>query len=113
MLDNIAHPAPGISPPDTATISQPRRRTQGDFIETVVRTAVTGGAKDLSMQELKDLLARSYDMRMDMNVISRVVHELVAAGRLVRHVDDKRPCTLSKATVQPFTVPVVQARMFS
>lgn len=98
---------------DNPTISKPRRRTQADFIEGVVRTAVTGGAKDLSMQELKDLLVRNYDMRMDMNVISRVVHELVTADRLVRHAEDKRPCTLSKATVQPFTVPVVQARMFS
>lgn len=95
------------------TISKPRRRTQGDFIEGVVRSAVTGGAKDLSMQELKDLLARRYDMRMDMNVISRVVHELVSAGRLVRIEGNKRKCTLSKATVQPFTAPVVQSRMFS
>lgn len=98
---------------DTSTISKPRRRTQADFIEGVVRSAVTGGTKDLSMQELKSLLERSYDMRMDMNVISRVVHDMVAAGRLVRHVEDKRACTLSKASVQPFTVPVVQARMFS
>jgi len=105
-------PAPAMAQ-DSATISKPRRRTQADFIEGVVRTAVTGGAKDLSMQELKDLLARSYDMRMDLNVISRVVHELVATDRLVRRVEDKRACSLSKATVQPFTVPVVQARMFS
>jgi len=113
MLNNTAAAVQSASAPNDTTISKPRKRTQGDFIEGVVRTAVTGGAKDLSMQELKDLLARNYDTRMDMNVISRVVHELVSAGRLVRHVDDKRSCTLSKATVQPFTVPVVQARMFS
>jgi len=99
--------------PEAATISKRRRRTQADFIEGVVRTAVTSGTKDLSMQELKDLLARRYDMRMDMNVISRVVHDLVAVGRLVRHDGAKRACTLSKASVQPFTVPVVQGRMFA
>ena len=95
------------------TISKPRRRTQGDFIEGVVRTAVTGGVKDLTLRELKDLLARQYDMQMDTSTLSRAVHDLVAVDRLVRHEADKRACTLSGATVQPFTVPVVQARMFA
>lgn len=94
-----------------ATISKPRRRTQGDFIEGVVRTAVTGGVKDLTLQELKALLARDYDVQMDTSTLSRAVHDLVAVDRLVRHEKDKRACTLSKATVQPFTVPVVQARL--
>lgn len=102
----------GIQPtPSDATISKPRRRTQGDFIEGVVRTAVTGGVKDLTLRELKDLLARQYDMQMDTSTLSRAVHDLVAVGRLVRHEIDKRACTLSGATVQPFTVPVVQARL--
>lgn len=95
------------------TISKPRRRTQGDFIEGVVRSAVTGGAKDLSMQELKSLLARKYDTAMDMSVISRVVNELVNADRLVRDAEHKRTCTISQALIQPISVPKVQARMFS
>ncbi len=102
----------GIQPTTgDVAISKPRRRTQGDFIEGVVRSAVTGGVKDLTLRELKDLLARQYDMQMDTSTLSRAVHDLVAVDRLVRHEKDKRACTLSKATVQPFTVPVVQARL--
>ncbi len=96
-----------------ATISKPRRRTQGDFIEGVVRSAVTGGAKDLSMQELKSLLARQYDTAMDMSVISRIVNGLVEDKRLVRDSDHKRACTVSGVLISPIAVPLVQARMFA
>lgn len=96
-----------------ATISKPHRRTQADFIEGVVRQALTGGSKDLSMQELKSLLARQYDTAMDMSVISRVVNELVTAKRLARDVEHKRPCTVSGALIQPISMPMVQARMFA
>lgn len=97
---------------DAPKISKPRRRTQGDFIEGVVRCALTAGIKDLSMQELKNILARQYDTAMDMSVISRVVNELVAAGRLVRDQDHKRACSLSGVQIQPISMPLVQGRMF-
>ena len=96
----------------SATISKPIRRTQADFIEAVVRSAVIGGTKDLSMQELKSLLARHHDTAMDMSSISRIVNGLVEDKRLVRDADHKRACTVSGVLISPIAVPLVQGRIF-
>lgn len=94
-------------------ISLSRQKTQGDLVEAVVRQAIARGAADVSLQELKKMLAHDYDTQMDLSIISRIVHGLVTSKRLVRNHTNRRPCTVSGVSIAPISLPQTQTRMFN
>ena len=77
----------------------------------VVTLACKAGHKDMSLREIKQAYIRQFDKDIDVSTVSARVNELVKAQSLVRLAGSRRPCTLSKASVLPVTVPVVQARL--
>lgn len=95
-----------------AAISLPGRKLQADDVLLVVTLACKAGHKDMSLREIKQAYIRQFDKDIDVSTVSGRVNELVKAQSLVRLAGSRRPCTLSKASVLPVTVPVVQARMF-
>jgi hypothetical protein len=93
-------------------ISNPKRKSKADLIESVVVVAMRSGATDLSMREIQAGLLSRFDMRLDLSSISARVNELVAAGRLLRDKTYTRPCRVTGAGVHPVCAPMEQVRMF-
>lgn len=95
-----------------AKISQPGRKSVSDLIEAVVVAAMRAGAADLSMKEIQADLRRVYGREVEVASISGRVNELVAAKRLVRLENNRRPCRVTGHTIAPLAAPMVQERMF-
>lgn len=93
-------------------ISGLARKSLSDLIEAVVVGAMRAGAADLSMKEIQAELRRVYERDVEVASISGRVNELVAAKRLVRLENSRRPCRVTGHTIAPLSAPLVQERMF-
>ena len=93
-------------------MSNGRRKSKSDLIESVVVVAMRTGAADLSMREIQAGLQSRFDMRLDLSTISARVNELVTAGRLLRDKTYTRPCLVTGVGVHPVSAPLEQVRMF-
>lgn len=87
------------------------RKSISDQIVSVVAQAMRSGRKDLSMREVKAELRRVYGSDPDMSTISGRVNELVAAERLVRDKQNRRPCMVTGHLIEPVSVPAEQGRL--
>ena len=86
-------------------------KSLGDLIVAIVRSAQAGGARDLSMREIKQALLVDYGRDVDMSTISPQVNRMVVCGRLLRDKDHPRVCSVSAVLITPLSVPVVQTRL--
>jgi len=64
---------------------------QGDLVEAVIVHAMLEGAADMTAFEVEDALRIRFNEVMTPNIVSRVVANLVAAGRVQQDKEDKRP----------------------
>lgn len=64
---------------------------QGDLVEAVIVHAMLDGAADMTAFEVEDALRIRFNEVMTPNIVSRVVANLVAAGRVQQDKEDKRP----------------------
>lgn len=64
---------------------------QGDLVEAVIVHAMLEGAADLTAFEVEDALRIRFNEVMTPNIVSRVVANLVAAGRVLQDKESKRP----------------------
>ena len=94
-------------------LSNTKRKSKSDLIESVVVVAMRSGAVDLSMREIQAGLQSRFEMRLDLSTISARVNELVTAGRLLRDKNYTRPCRVTGVGVHPVCAPLEQVRMFA
>lgn len=73
------------------TVRLTEQARQGDMVEAVIVHAQLEGDTDLTAFEVEDALRVRFGEYMPPNIVSRVVANLVAAGRVVQDKDDKRP----------------------
>ncbi len=81
---------------DTTLLAAPAIRLseqarQGDMVEAALVNAMRDGASDLTAFELEDEVRRQFGEHFTANIISRIVANLVAAGRVVQDKEDRRP----------------------
>ncbi len=79
-------------------------------IYEIVLGCQRNGQPDMSLTEIRDTFERIHSRRIDLNRVSSRVSELVNAGRLVR-ATGMRSCSITGRSVEPVSVPPVQARL--
>lgn len=111
----LSAPVGAVSTVDTssaglAALGLKRMARQQQAIFDVVLACQRGGARDVSLTEIRDAYERKHGQRIDLNRVSARVSNLVAAKRLERRADT-RACTVSERQVHPVYVPEKQARL--
>lgn len=78
----------------------------------LVVAAQRNGAQDLSLREIQQRYESRHGVRIDVGTVSARVHNLVAAGWLLR-VSATRPCAVTGAAVHAVWAPAKQARLIA
>lgn len=85
-------------------------KTSADDVYLVIASAIRAGAVDVTRREVQVLFERRFERRMDANLISARVNELVTAGRVFERKED-RICTVTGNKVGALYVLMKQTRM--
>ena len=85
-------------------------KTSADDVYLVIASAIRAGAVDVTRREVQVLFERRFERRMDANLISARVNELVTAGKVLERKED-RICTVTGNKVGALYVVMKQTRM--